>query len=59
MKPSIVVLGSLNMDFVVRTGHLPAPGETVLGGGFRMIPGGKAPTKHARQAGSRAALWFA
>ena len=29
------------MDFVVRTGHLPAPGETVLGGGFQMIPGGK------------------
>ena len=41
MKPAIVVLGSLNMDFVVRTEHLPAPGETVLGGGFQMIPGGK------------------
>lgn len=41
MNPSIVVLGSLNMDFVVRVPHLPAPGETVLGGGFRTIPGGK------------------
>ena len=29
------------MDFVVRVGHLPAPGETVLGSGFQMIPGGK------------------
>jgi ribokinase len=29
------------MDFVVRTGRLPAPGETVLGRGFQMIPGGK------------------
>jgi ribokinase len=29
------------MDFVVRTPHLPAPGETVLGQDFRMIPGGK------------------
>jgi ribokinase len=38
---SIVVLGSLNMDFVVRVAHLPAPGETVLGSDFRMIPGGK------------------
>jgi ribokinase len=38
---SIVVLGSLNMDFVVRVTHLPAPGETVLGREFRMIPGGK------------------
>src|SRR5437764_12271461 len=41
MKPSIVVVGSLNMDFVVLVEHLPAPGETVLGRDFRMIPGGK------------------
>lgn len=41
MEASIVVVGSLNMDFVVQVDHLPAPGETVLGGGFRMIPGGK------------------
>ena len=41
MKPSIVVVGSLNMDFVVRTAHLPVPGETVLGSDFQMIPGGK------------------
>ncbi|HYP08923.1 MAG TPA: ribokinase [Bryobacteraceae bacterium] len=41
MKPAIVILGSLNMDFVVRTDHLPVAGETVLGRGFQMIPGGK------------------
>src|ERR1700743_477890 len=41
MKPTVVVVGSLNMDFVVRTDRLPAPGETVLGRGFQMIPGGK------------------
>ncbi len=41
MKPSIVVVGSLNMDFVVRVRRLPAPGETVLGREFQMIPGGK------------------
>lgn len=41
MKPSIVVAGSLNMDFVVSVDHLPAAGETVLGRGFQMIPGGK------------------
>ena len=41
MKPAIVVAGSLNMDFVVQVDHLPAPGETVLGRDFRMIPGGK------------------
>lgn len=41
MKPAIVVIGSLNMDFVVSVEHLPAGGETVLGRNFRMIPGGK------------------
>jgi ribokinase len=39
--PALVVVGSLNMDFVVRVERLPAAGETVLGGNFQMIPGGK------------------
>jgi ribokinase len=37
----IVVVGSLNMDFVVSVEHLPAPGETILGQNFVMLPGGK------------------
>ncbi|MGB8645355.1 MAG: ribokinase [Anaerolineae bacterium] len=37
----IVVVGSLNMDLVVRTARLPAPGETVLGRSLTMAPGGK------------------
>ena len=41
MRPAIVVLGSLNMDFVVRVPHLPAGGETVLGHDFVTLPGGK------------------
>jgi ribokinase len=41
MRPAVVIVGSLNMDFVVRVGHLPVPGETVLGSGFQTIPGGK------------------
>ena len=41
MKPTLVVAGSLNMDFVVSVDRLPAAGETVLGRDFRMIPGGK------------------
>lgn len=41
MNPAVVVVGSLNMDFVVQVKHLPAPGETVLGRDFQMIPGGK------------------
>jgi ribokinase len=38
---TIVVVGSLNMDFVAAVDRLPAPGETVLGRDFQMIPGGK------------------
>jgi len=37
----IVVIGSSNTDMVIKTAHLPAPGETVLGGRFFMNPGGK------------------
>ncbi len=41
MKSGILVAGSLNMDFVLRVEHLPAPGETVRGSDFQMTPGGK------------------
>jgi len=37
----IVIVGSSNMDMVVKTDHIPAPGETVLSGAFFMNPGGK------------------
>jgi ribokinase len=37
----IVVVGSTNMDMVVKTNHIPVPGETVLSGSFFMNPGGK------------------
>jgi len=40
-QPEILVVGSVNMDLVVRTPHMPAPGETVLGDGFVTSPGGK------------------
>ncbi|HYN89126.1 MAG TPA: ribokinase [Ardenticatenaceae bacterium] len=39
-KP-IVVVGSLNIDLVVRTARLPRPGETVRGDQFYTAPGGK------------------
>src|ERR1700761_8379173 len=42
MNPSsIVVIGSTNTDMVIMSEHLPAPGETILGGSFFMNPGGK------------------
>ena len=37
----IVVVGSYLVDLMTRTPHLPRPGETVLGGPFKMGPGGK------------------
>src|SRR6266567_8157304 len=39
-KP-IVVIGSINMDLVCRTDHIPKGGETILGTDFVTIPGGK------------------
>jgi ribokinase len=38
---SIVIVGSSNTDMVVLVDHLPAAGETILGGKFFMNPGGK------------------
>ena len=37
----IVVVGSLNMDLVVKIPRIPSPGETLLGGEFKTHPGGK------------------
>tara|TARA_B100000945_G_scaffold221291_1_gene178722 strand:+ start:3654 stop:4565 length:912 start_codon:yes stop_codon:yes gene_type:complete len=36
-----MVIGSINLDLVLETGRLPSPGETVLGGKFSRINGGK------------------
>ncbi|MEW2382754.1 ribokinase [Micromonospora sp. NPDC047707] len=41
MSARVVVVGSANLDLVVSTPQLPRPGETVLGGDFRTVPGGK------------------
>ncbi|TRW16817.1 PfkB family carbohydrate kinase [Glacieibacterium frigidum] len=37
----VLVAGSANADFVVHAAHIPAPGETVLGGDLAIVPGGK------------------
>jgi ribokinase len=37
----IIVIGSSNMDMVVKTDHIPVPGETILSDSFFMNPGGK------------------
>lgn len=41
MSPRINVVGSVNLDLVVRCDRLPLAGETVLGGTFEKHPGGK------------------
>ncbi|MGA2649088.1 MAG: ribokinase [Terracidiphilus sp.] len=38
---AIVVVGSLNLDLVVRVDKIPGVGETILGSGFQTHPGGK------------------
>ncbi len=41
-QSTILVVGSMNMDQVVRIPHLPTLGETLLGAGsLKLIPGGK------------------
>lgn len=40
-KKKIVIVGSLNIDLVVRTAQLPTPGQTVRGHSFGTYPGGK------------------
>ncbi len=54
----VLVIGSLNMDLVVRCARLPAPGETVSGHGFATLPGGKGANQAvaAARAGARVAM---
>ena len=54
----IVVFGSVNVDFVTRVERIPAPGETVLGPAYAVIPGGKGANQAlaARRAGAEVAL---
>lgn len=39
--PRIVVIGSANTDLVVHVPSLPRPGETIVGGAFASVGGGK------------------
>jgi ribokinase len=38
---NVVVVGSVNLDAIMRTPHLPAPGETVIGATLTLRQGGK------------------
>ena len=58
MRRDIVVLGSLNVDFVVKTDVRPGPGETVAGREFNIYPGGKGANQAvaASRAGGKVAM---
>jgi len=57
-KPKIVVVGSSNMDLVVKTPRIPAKGETILGGDFIMTPGGKGANQAVAAAKLGAQVYF-
>src|SRR5207253_5337495 len=54
----ILVFGSINADLIVPVPRLPRPGETVLGGDYAMLPGGKGANQalSTRRAGAAVAL---
>ena len=54
-RPSVHVVGSLNVDLVVTAARLPRPGETVIGGTFERHGGGKGANQAvaAARAGAR------
>jgi len=41
MTARITIVGSLNMDLVIRSPRIPQPGETIIGSEFQTVPGGK------------------
>ena len=57
-RDMIVVFGSINVDLIVPVPHLPQPGETVLGGEYALLPGGKGANQAlaARRAGAEVVL---
>ncbi|MGH9639173.1 MAG: PfkB family carbohydrate kinase, partial [Bryobacteraceae bacterium] len=40
-RARIIVVGSLNIDFVLGVERLPSAGETLRGGDLALVPGGK------------------
>jgi ribokinase len=59
-QSSILVVGSLNMDQVVRVPRVPALGETLLGAGsLRLVPGGKGANQAVAMARLGAAVTMA
>jgi ribokinase len=58
MAAAVVVVGSVNVDLIVRVPRLPLRGETVIGGTFSRAPGGKGANAAAAAARLGAQTWF-
>ena len=58
MKPQIVVIGSANLDLLVKAERIPAPGETVVGGAFVTAAGGKGANQAVAAARLGGEVWF-
>lgn len=57
-RPGVAVVGSSNMDLVVKSQRIPIIGETILGGDFIMVPGGKGANQAVAAAKLGATVYF-
>lgn len=59
--PSVGVVGSCNVDYVVRSANLPRPGQTIIASDVARLPGGKGANQAvaAARLGARVSLFAA
>jgi len=55
---NVVVIGSFMADLMSRTPHIPKPGETVIGGPFKLGPGGKGANQAVACSRLGGNVWF-
>ncbi|MBM3501088.1 MAG: ribokinase, partial [Armatimonadetes bacterium] len=58
MTPRILVVGSANMDLVVRAPRMPVGGETIMGSDFSTVRGGKGANQAIACARMGAEVWM-